>query len=242
MVKIRCRFSKKGDLIFISHLDLVRLFERAMRRSNLPISYSQGFNPHPVMAFATALGVGISSEAEYIDLQLEDRIAPAEFIERLNAVMPGGLTIMKAEYIEPGTESLMAILRRSLYLVTVQLTSEQEQESLEEKLRDFLRLETIIEIKEKKKKKGKQRRREQNLLQEINIREWIHGVELFSLIGKELIIKANLATGSAGNLKPEVLMNKIQEICDLPLDLETVRINRLELLKEGEGQFVPLMD
>lgn len=241
MVKIRCQFSKTGDLIFISHLDLVRLFERAMRRSKLPISYSQGFNPHPIMAFATALGVGVSSDAEYVDLQLEKEIDPKEFTDQLNAVMPSGLKILKCKYIEPSAESLMAILKRSIYLIRVQLTAEMDQQTFEERLNNFLALDSIIEVKEKKKK-GKHRRRAENTLQEINIRNWIHEATLFSLTSKELIIRANLSTGSVGNLKPEVLMAKLKELCEIPIDLETIRINRLALLKEEAGQFIPLMD
>lgn len=241
MAKIRCRFSKKGDLIFISHLDLIRLFERAMRRSRLPISYSQGFNPHPIMAFATALGIGVSSEAEYIDLQLDEEIPPTEFMERLNAVMPEGLRIIKCQYIDSSAESLMAIIRQSIYLIKAQLDTEIEEEVIREKLQYFLNQESIIELKEKKKK-GKQKRGVQNPIQEINIRAWIQQMELFSMNGREIIIKASLTTGSAGNLKPEALMKKFKEVCDLPINTDTIRVNRLELLQEEEGQFIPLMN
>ncbi|MBM7613589.1 TIGR03936 family radical SAM-associated protein [Alkaliphilus hydrothermalis] len=241
-MKLRSRFSKKGDLIFISHLDVVRLFERAMRRGKIPISYTQGFNPHPIMAFATALGVGVESEAEYIDIQVDEKIETDEFISRLNAVMPGGLKILMSQYIDSSEDSLMAILRRSIYLVKINLEKTFDEEAIKEKINHFLTLEEIIEVKEKKKKKGKGFRRDKNKVQETNIRPLIHDLSLFSMNGQELILKMNLTTGSSGNLKPEVLVRKLAEETDLPIILDTVRINRLELLKEKDGQYVTLIE
>ncbi len=242
MYKIRSRFTKKGDLIFISHLDLVRVFERAMRRANIPISYSQGFNPHPIMAFATALGVGVTSEAEYIDIQLDEKIELNDFIDRINAVMPDGLKIIKSKYIESTEDSLMAILKRSIYLVKVNLISELKEEFIIEQLSKFIDNEEIIEIKEKKKKNKDRYKRERNKVQETNIRPLINELMLFSVQGKELILKMNLVTGSVGNLKPETVMRKLEELTEIPMLLDSVRINRLELLKEQKGQFVELME
>ncbi|WP_026475953.1 TIGR03936 family radical SAM-associated protein [Alkaliphilus transvaalensis] len=245
MFKMRSRFTKTGDLVFISHLDLVRVFERAMRRANIPISYSQGFNPHPIMAFATALGIGVSSEAEYIDIQLDEEIDVNEFISRLNAVLPEGLKLLKSQYVAPKAESLMAILKRSIYIVKVDLETPMEEDAVRAQLSDFIKKEEIIEVKEKKKKKGKggfRRDRDKNKVQETNIRPLIHELIIFSLNGQEMLLKMNLAAGSVGNLKPEIVVKHLKELTEIPLNLESVRISRLESLKEHNGQFVTLME
>lgn len=241
MARLRCRFYKKGDLVFISHLDLMRVFERAMRRGRIPIAYSQGFNPHPIMAFATALGVGVASEAEYMDIQLSEEISPEEFMERLNAVLPQGLRILQCEYISPSEDSLMAILRQSIYLVKVELASPISRERAEELLEAFLNQEEIIEFKEKKKKGKQFHRGPKASPQAVNIRGWIQNASVFSVEDNELILKTTLTTGSSGNLKPETFIQHFKDFSGLPIDMESIRINRLALLKEVDGQFLPIL-
>ena len=117
MITMRSRFHKKDDMIFISHLDLIRVFERAIRRANIPVAYTQGFNPHPIIAFATALGVGVASEGEYIDVKLYDKISSEIFMNKLNSVLPAGLKIIKSKIITGKAKSLMSVICSSTYLV-----------------------------------------------------------------------------------------------------------------------------
>ncbi|SCY15425.1 TIGR03936 family radical SAM-associated protein [Alkaliphilus peptidifermentans] len=239
MFRLRARFSKNEDLIFISHLDLMRVFERAMRRANIPISHTQGFNPHPIMAFATALGLGISSAAEYIDIQLDEEIQTESFVDRLNNVLPNGLKIIQCTYISSKEESLMAVIKRSVYLVKVSLQTPISKEELTTELERFTGLEEIVLIKEKKKKG----RKNQKTVQHVDIRPNIYSIELLSLEEEQAIFKMNLAAGSVGNLKPEIVIEKLMELTQLQINLESMRIHRLELFKEVEGTFVtPLED
>ena len=85
---IRALFTKKNYLRYISHLDLVRLFHRTFNRSQLQIKYSEGFNPHPKFSIANPLSLGIESEGEYIDIELENDIKIDEFIDRMNKALP----------------------------------------------------------------------------------------------------------------------------------------------------------
>jgi len=238
MYRMRSRFYKKDDLVFISHLDLVRVFERAMRRGSIPISYSQGFNPHPIMAFATALGIGVSSEGEYIDVQLDKQIEPEEFMNRLNSVLPDGLRLIQCAYIASSEDSLMSVIRRSVYLVKAKMKGTVTKEELEEKLKYFLNLSEIIDTKEKKKK----HKNDKPKLQETNIREGIYQLDILSFKNNEIIFKMNLAAGSEKNLKPEIVIKKLVEITELPINLESIRVHRLELMKEQKGGFVSIME
>ena len=90
-IKVRVKFSKTGSLKFISHLDLNRTMQSAFLRSKLPVWYSEGFNPHPRVAFTPPLSVGVSSLTEFMDFKMVEEVAPEMIVERLNASFPTGL-------------------------------------------------------------------------------------------------------------------------------------------------------
>lgn len=241
MYKIRSKFCKKGDMVFISHLDLIRLFERAFRRSNIPISYTQGYNPRPIMAFATALGIGISSEGEYMDIEIENKVDTKDFMDRLNSVLPEGIAIIESKYISKNENSLMSIINYSIYNVKVTFDEEIEEEIFKNKLKDFLDFKEIIDIREKKRK-GKYKRSNKKEFQEINIRNHIKAVELVAIEGSEVILNMILATGSNGNLKPEVVIAKLKEYMMLGINIGKTRINRLELFTEITPRYLTPLD
>ena len=86
-MKLRIKFSKKGPLRFIGHLDIMRYFQKAIRRSDIDIAYSTGFSPHQIMSFAAPLGVGVESEGEYFDIEANSVTTAEDMIVRLNAEM-----------------------------------------------------------------------------------------------------------------------------------------------------------
>ncbi|ABW19295.1 TIGR03936 family radical SAM-associated protein [Alkaliphilus oremlandii] len=237
MVTIRSRFYKKGDMVFISHLDLVRVFERAIRRANIPVDYTQGFNPRPIMAFATALGVGVASDGEYIDVQLMEEMDAESFKDSLNHVLPEGLGIIKSLEISSKEQSLMSVVASSTYLVQFRTTELLEEDAINHQIKEFLAEESIIEIKEKKDKKNKgNHRNKKPVFSETNIRPWIHSITLFSLDQHTIVLKMDLAAGSQGNLKPEVVVQKMDELEKISIILDSVRIHRLDLFKEENGE------
>ena len=87
VLKARIKFKKYGALRFIGHLDVMRFFQKAIRRAHIPIAYTGGYSPHMIMSFANPLGIGITSEGEYFDIELKESISSAEAVSRLNAVM-----------------------------------------------------------------------------------------------------------------------------------------------------------
>jgi len=93
----RLRFSKTGKLRFLSHHDLMRLFERAMRRSGLPLRMTEGYNPHPILSFPTALGLGIESLDEILEFELSAWNAPAKIEAELGSQLPEGIKLIKVE-------------------------------------------------------------------------------------------------------------------------------------------------
>ena len=237
MYKLRLKFYKKEDMVFISHLDLIRLFERAFRRAYIPISYTKGYNPRPIMAFATALGIGVSSDGEYMDIEIQNKIELHELINNLNNVLPDGIAIVEGRYIDKSQSSLMSIINYSKYETKIVFYEDKEEKIVKNKLKTFLNLEEIIDIKEKKRK-GKYKRPNKNALQEINIRDYIKGIDLVKIKGNEAILNMILATGSNGNLKPEVVVDKIKEYVNLGIDTEKTRVHRLELYTQITPQYL----
>lgn len=104
-IRIRLRFQKTGVLRFISHHDLMRLFERAIRRADVPIRMSQGFNPRPKISFPMALALGVEGIDEVVELELSRWIAPSKLQESLEAQLPSGLLIISAEPVPPKSPS-----------------------------------------------------------------------------------------------------------------------------------------
>lgn len=98
-IKLKTIFSKTGDMRYISHLDLMRLFQRASRRAELPITVTQGFSPHLKLSITKALKLGIESTGEEAMFYLDHDLAPGEFLERLNTKLPEGVKILQAERI-----------------------------------------------------------------------------------------------------------------------------------------------
>lgn len=99
MQKVKIKYRKGEEVKFISHRDLMRAFQRAIRRAGLPVAYSQGFNPHMKIAWGNALKVGAISEAEFAEIQIDGWVKPSELMARLNAALPPGLEILDANLV-----------------------------------------------------------------------------------------------------------------------------------------------
>ena len=118
-MRIIAALHETGRAAYLSHLDMQRTLQRALRRADMPLLYSQGFNPHPLMAFAGALSTGFESEREWFDVRLEGDIAPADFEARLNAVLPEGMAVSHAMEAPEGLGTLTGHLAAARYTLWV---------------------------------------------------------------------------------------------------------------------------
>ena len=117
-MKIRIKFAKTGVMKFVGHLDVMRYFQKAIRRAELPIAYSEGFSPHMLLSFASPLGVGISSTGEYFDMVLAEDMKTDEIVKRLNATMVEGMEVISARHVPDGKASkAMSLVAGADYLV-----------------------------------------------------------------------------------------------------------------------------
>jgi radical SAM family uncharacterized protein/radical SAM-linked protein len=117
--RIRLRFSKIGVMRYLSHLELITVFTRAVSRGGVPILFSQGFHPHPRFSFGTATSVGVESRAEYMDMFVVAGITAREVQERLNAVLPEGLRILESEEVDAKSPSISTLINATLYRITL---------------------------------------------------------------------------------------------------------------------------
>ncbi|MCE9624208.1 MAG: TIGR03936 family radical SAM-associated protein, partial [Deltaproteobacteria bacterium] len=123
--RIRARFTKLGEAAFLSHLDLATLLHRAMKRSEIPVGYSKGFNPMMLVSLSPPQPVGVESEAEYLDIELTEFLAPEDFLARMNEELPAGISFTQARTLERKGTSLNSAIREQVYAIDV-LGSEQE--------------------------------------------------------------------------------------------------------------------
>lgn len=114
-----CRglFERKGALSYIGHLDLKAVFERALRRAELPLLYTQGFNPRPMLEFALPLGVGIDTEGDWVDVVMQVPVDPDEYVRRINEELPAGCRVICAVSLDEPKKSLMSVVTCAEYRI-----------------------------------------------------------------------------------------------------------------------------
>lgn len=224
MPLIRVEYEKKGRVAYISHLDLIRVIQRAVRRAGIPVEYTKGFNPHAKISFGPALALGTESCGEMADVQLDKEMEVKDFIERMNASFPDGIRVTKAEYIQDGSTSLTALINAARYTIHAECGPGEDGQG--GRITDFFsRREVYIE---KTSKKGKKRL--------VDIMPMIFEQKNIRLEGGILSLDLILETGSERNLKPADLLYSLE--AHTGLKLENVRIQRQSLLvKRGEKYF-----
>lgn len=189
---------------FIGHLDVMRYFQKAIRRADVEICYSGGFSPHQIMSFAAPLGVGITSNGEYVDIEVHSTSTTAEMLERLNAVMAEGFEIAEYKLLPDTAANAMSSVAAADYTLTFRPGYEPEEESAEEwfkKLTAFFDQPQVMVLK--KTKKGEKEMDLKPLIYDLGV---IAGNDAAQ---SQLFMK--ISTGSASNIKPELLLDAYYE-------------------------------
>ena len=141
MQRLRVRFCRGQELKFISHLDIVRLWQRALHRAGIPIAYSEGFSPHPRISLAAPLPVGVTSEAELMDILSSKQVSPHWFTAAVSRQLPHGIEILQVYQVALTMPSLQAQVRYAEYKVEV--PTEKGQRDIESALNDLLSVEQL---------------------------------------------------------------------------------------------------
>lgn len=218
---IRFKFSKGKEVRFLSHLDLLRALQRALRRGRLPIAFSGGFSPKPKMSFGPALSVGIYSLAEYGDFEFRKKMDPKEFIARYNSCLPSGLKVLKAVNLLPGSPALMRVINTAQYELVLPGKNPAE---IRKRINWLLAQDTFMVNRETKKG-----------IRKLNILPLLLEKPKVRCYEGGVIISCRSAAGQTGNLRLAELGSM------LDFDHLAAKVTRTALLiKEGEKYRVPI--
>ena len=141
MQRLRIKYCRGEELKYISHLDIMRLWQRALNRAGISLAYSEGFHPHPKISLAAPLAIGVTSEAELMDVTLTRQVSPHFFTAAVNQQLPAGFEILQVVSIAETLPSLQPQVRFAEY--TVELAAEMGQQELASAIASLLSLETL---------------------------------------------------------------------------------------------------
>lgn len=224
---LRVKFSKYSYLKYISHLDLLRVFDRTFRIINLPIEYSNGYNPRPKFSVALPLPLKVEGFGEYLEIHLTKKIDIKEFIEKMNEELPETIEIIDGEYTD-AKKGITHYMEWADYELCFSILENIREDELNEKIINFLNEKEIFIEKTKEKKRRIIRWNE-------NIIPLIENIKINKMDSDEIILKARLKV-NLGNLKPEDFLNAFLLNSNLSLKDDSLEIKRIELLGEENGE------
>lgn len=242
-MKARVKFNKYGVIRFIGHLDLMRYFQKAMRRAQIDMAYSQGFNPHQLMSFASPLGVGITSDGEYLDIVLNSHIDKDEFITKLNEQMVEGINITDFTYLVEDAKNSMSKVSAADYAVCIKDEYLVEsfvgkEDTFKDMFTKFMNQDKIVTLKKSKKSE-----------KEVDIKEFIldysfnNELDSNSVItefNNKYFVSLKLQAGSVCNLKPDLVMEAFCNYCNVEYNKYVFQIHRVEMYAGELDKLMPL--
>lgn len=216
------RFGKQPRLRFISHLDLQRFFQRAVNRTGLPIAWSQGFNPHPVMSFGSALALGWTSEYEVIDIKLSAPMGRKRTEDAVRAALPEDLPVLEVRMVDDRHAAPMSLVRMSDYVVRLE---GENAPAIIGQIPAFLEREVVDAVK--KTKSGEKT---------INARPLVLSLEALEADR----FRTRLMLTESQSIKPELLVSLLSDMAGIEAPM--ARVHRTMLLGlDAEGSPAPLM-
>ncbi|WP_019213676.1 TIGR03936 family radical SAM-associated protein [Fenollaria massiliensis] len=222
-MKILCKFTKLGYLKFISHLDLVDLFQRTLFQNKVDVKFSEGFNPHPRMSIAYPLPLGIESNSEYMEIYLNSRIDLKDFLIKMNERLPAGIKIIEAMYDDD--ESISNKVKSVVYAFKLLNTFFDKNKDVDiAKELDKINSMDIVEI-ERKRKKGKRR-----IFVKENAKEYLKRLEL-----KDDAIYAYIKISENGSLKPALIFDILNNYTNINMDELDIDLERIGLYQDEDG-------
>ena len=230
-MKARIKFRKYGVMKFIGHLDVMRYFQKVMRRAEIPIAFTGGFSPHMIMSFAQPLGVGVTSDGEYFDIELKEPITSEKAVRQMNATMAEGIEVVSfVEISDDKKSSGMTITAAADYKVTLLESVKSSDvtrkipESWGQKAKAFMEQPEITVLKKTKRSE-----------KEVDIKPMIYNMEV-----SEDDIYLFLATGSEQNLKPDLVMEAFLTYMGEKSEENPMHYHRIDVYAKDGGKLVPL--
>ena len=195
-MKLRVKFSKHGVLRFIGHLDVMRYFQKAIRRAGIDIAYSTGFSPHQIMSFAAPLGVGLESNGEYMDIEVYSLTSAKELVDALNAQMVDGIQVLEARLLPDNAGNAMASVAAARYTIAFR-EAYRPVFLTQSVINDFISQNKIIVTKKTKKSETT-----------FDIKPFIYEC---SFLEENPVIILTVDASSANNIKPSLVVRALYE-------------------------------
>jgi len=228
-MKLRFQITKDKEIRFISHLEYVRTIGRAIRRAKLPAAYSQGFNPHMKYSLASALGVGVVSYAEFVELELTEPVHPLDAAEAFKKALPRGIRVLAVDAVETHAPALMSMAGGAEYRVTVPWTGD-----IAPAVEQFNQAEAVYFEKQAPKTREKVKR--------INVKFYIPEISACQR-ENETELHFHCRITPEGSMKAADLLRTLNEQYGLGIPVEKADIERLDLYRVDEvGNMWPLLD
>ena len=220
LMLVRIKYSKLGDISYVSHLDIIKLMERIVRRTGLKLSYSEGFNPHPKTAFSPALQLGVQSHCEYLDMEFDEAVEEDLLIQKLNEKTVEGINFIEAKILTDKVDSLVAFITHSRYEIAV---DEEDENKILKIISAINKINNTNEmLLTKKTKKGN--------IKEYNVKEYIGTID-FERKSDGLSIFVDICSGSVKSINPKKIIELVESLGDLSgieydlIKLETYHID-----------------
>lgn len=213
------KFSKQGYICYTSHLDLLRLFKRAFKKAGIKLSYSQGFNPHPKLGFAQPLSLGYSSVCEYLEFETAEEYDTVILRSLLEDQMPEGIALHECMKLSGRKKSLAAGTYAAEYIIGIPMGMIPDRD-INEILGDFLDQDEIIVPKRQKKSKA---------MKDVNIKDKIRFLNGITE-GENLILTAELDSGSNSNLSPELLIQALVKFMGIETERAEMSVMRTKIM------------
>ena len=223
-MKARIKFRKYGVMRFIGHLDVMRFFQKAIRRAGIDVKYSEGFSPHQIMSFAAPLGIGVESQGEYMDIEVCSMAGTQDMKEALARVMVEGVEIISMSVLPDNAKNAMASVAAASYLLQ-RKEGDYPVDDLAGKLQAFLAQKTIPYTKETKKS-----------VVELDLKEGIYELSADGSNAIRMMVNAS----SSGNIKPGMVMEAFCSFIGVEIPAGSYQVIKLETYTELAHKFVPL--
>jgi len=241
-------YTKRNEARYIAHLDLTRVFDRALRRAGVEVAYSEGFNPHPKISFGPPLPVGVEGQREYVDIDLKtmdhnqevssresEQEASLEAlqiaflkktVEKLQEQLPEGITLMDYGVRPQGDKALMAVINLARYQTRVPFLGPVETNTILEACQRWLAREEVIGARIQKGKK-----------MERNIRPFVSRIAVLSQEDPhQAMMQFDIVTGNAGSVRPIEVLESLHMLEALPVDIPGVYTSREGVyIEEADG-------
>ena len=244
-MKARIKFSKCGSMRFIGHLDVMRYFQKAFRRAHIPVSYSKGYSPHQILSFTSPLGIGLTSDAEYMDMELEECPEPEKMVDWINSQMNDEIRVKDFVLLPEEAKPSMAMLAGCDYLVALKpgkVSDFRDRPDVEQVLADFVAQPEIL-VTKKTKRSEKQVDIKPNIYYLSSKLEAFeeqtgqaYGALCLDTEEYQPVLYCQLTAGSVLNIKPELVMQALCRFVGTEYDPLDYQIHRLEMYGDENGK------